>query len=121
MDDRKMFELRVSGMTFQEIAEISGISRQAVHEKVKRYALKLTGIRGQGFDISTIVYEGIYEHFKRNLYETLSGFSKAVYGYTEQCGRGKEATMRNFLQGKHASRFNIAQIKKDVRDMWYVL
>ena len=109
MTNKEMLEMRMNGKTFQEIADACGISKQGVHERLKLYAKRLAGIRGQGFDISTIKYEGLYEYFEENLEESL-------YSFAIKIGMGKDggrvATIRNFLTGKHHSRFSIPQIKK---------
>ena len=109
MTNKEMLEMRMNGATLQEIADVDGITKQAVQKRLKLYAKRLTGIRGQGFDISTIRYQGVYEYFKTNLEESLHSFCLKL------CGDGNYsniATMRNFLTGKSESRFNIAQIKR---------
>jgi hypothetical protein len=101
--------MRLDGRTLQEIADHEGISKQAVYEKLETYKRKMAGARGHGFNINTIVYNGIYEHFAKNQHETVSSFAEKVYGTARG---GHSATVRSFNQGERQSRFTIDQIKK---------
>lgn len=103
-----MLEMRMKGATFQEIADKCEISRQAVHERLKLYTKRLMGERGQGFDISTIIFEGIYQYFNENIEESLCSFAEKLYGY--KCSRAD--VLKNCFQGKNKSKFSIPQIKR---------
>lgn len=111
MTNKEMLEMRMNGATFQEIADACGTTKQNVFDRLKLYSRRLLGVRGQGFDISTIIYEGIYEYFKDNLEETLTSFVRKVYDLKDN-ESPPTVTMRNFLTGKNASRYNILQIKR---------
>lgn len=112
MTNKEMLEMRMNGATFQEIADKCGMSKQAVHERLKLYALKLAGKRGKVLDINTIRYEGLYEYFLENLDESIHSFINKVYDTTASNKGCCTATMKRFLQGETESRFNIRQIKK---------
>jgi predicted DNA-binding protein YlxM (UPF0122 family) len=112
MTNKEMLQMRLDGATYQEIADICGISRQAVHEALKFYVKKITEeSRGQKFSLKTIKYQGIYDYFKKNENETVASFANKVYGRKSgSCqGAGK---LRNFIKGDSDSYFNITQIKK---------
>lgn len=104
----RISQMRDEGMTFREIGEHFGVSRQSVCEIYYKHTKAVKGMRGNGFKIDTIVYKGIYEHFKDNLSETITSFSKKIYGYSSN----KECLVRKFLIGEHQSIFKISQIKK---------
>lgn len=110
MTAKEMLQMRVEGATYQQIADVCGVSRQSVHQSVKNYADKvLKGRRGKGFCYEDIKYQGIYEHFAENEKESIHSFTVAIFGgdYGSKC-----ATMRNFLTGKNNSYFTVSQIKR---------
>ena len=108
MTSKEMLEMRVNGSTYQEIADICGITRQAVHERVTKYFKKVVnGKRGRNFTCVEIIYEGIYDHFEKDENETLMSLSIKVFGDDTHGD-----TLRNCITGKHESRFTINQIKK---------
>lgn len=103
----EMVEMRESGMTYQQIADEFRVSRQWVNYILTHYYKGLKGQRGKGFDIEKIVYKGIYEHFKNNLFETQSSFAKKVYG-----GKvGELSYIRALITGKNC-RVSITRIQK---------
>lgn len=105
MTTREMYEMRISGATYQEIADESGISKQAVHDALSRYIRRLTsGIRGHRLCLFGIKYKAIREYFANNVYESINTFAKKT--------DVQPATMKNFLTGKSESRFTIPQIKQ---------
>lgn len=109
MKMNEILELRKNGATYQEIADATGCTRQWINKVILRLAPELKGTRGNGFDIETIVYKGIYEHFKSDLHESITSFTKKVLGHTSE---GSITKMREFIIGEHNSRFSIPQIKK---------
>ena len=108
MNAKEMYEMRMNGRTFQEIADVCGISKQRVHQRVKAHERKVAGIRGKGFDINQIVYKGIYEHFLNDFDESLNSFCKKVKGGQEQ--RHFVLAFKGLITGKNA-RFSVSQIK----------
>lgn len=104
----EMVQMRESGMTYQQIADEFHVSRQWVNYILTHYYSGLKGQRGKGFDIEEIVFKGIYEHFKKNLFESVTSFANKVYGgrtiYIDK--------MRNFITGKHDSMLKIEQIQR---------
>ena len=109
MSHRQMLQMRLNGATYQEIADASGLSKQRVHMLLTTYAPELKGVRGNGFNIETIVYKGIYEYFKKNETESLSSFAMKVFGYTT---KDNIPSMRKFIIGECNSRYNIPQMQK---------
>lgn len=108
MSCRQMVKMRLDGYTYQKIADELGVSRQCVHEKLKKYDKKLLGMRGKGFDINTIIYKGFYEHFRDDEYESLTSFEHKVFG-----GHGHHTfSIKKFIIGEHESRFTVKHIKK---------
>ena len=103
-----MYELKLKGLSYQDIADVCGLSKQCVHKKVGSYGRKLAGIRGQGFDINAIVFKGIYEHFEDNFDETLHSFSyKVVSNNPKFVDRFKR-----LIKGENDVKLTIPQIKK---------
>ena len=58
----KMYQMRMNGATYQEIADFYGVSRQRVHQRIGLEAMKSTEVRGCRFVVKSIVYDGIYEY-----------------------------------------------------------
>ena len=104
----EMVQMRESGMTYQQIADEFRCSRQWVNKILTTYYRGLKGQRGKGFDIETIVYKGIYEHFKKNLFESVTSFTNKVYGgrcnYIEKMG--------NFITGKNNTEYKLVYIQR---------
>lgn len=108
MTAKQRAEMRSNGATYQQIADVCGISKQAAHQSVTLYEQKIKKkTRGKGFSLEKIKYKGIYEHFVANESETLSSFVFGVYG-----DRVHATKMGQFLRGEHDSYFKIAHIKK---------
>lgn len=105
----EMIEMKKRGATYQEIAKEIGVSKQRVHQMLITYDKHLKGIRGHGFDIDTIVFKGIYEHFKKDLYESPSSFTLKVMGNDAKNSLPK---VRGFITGKSESRFTIRQLQR---------
>jgi hypothetical protein len=105
---KEMLQMRLDGMTFQQIADVCGTSRQNVHQAVKLYSKKIiNGVRGRGFPVEIIRFQGIYEHFYDNEKESITSFATKVYGH-EQYG----SKLRKFLIGESESHLTIPQIKR---------
>ena len=109
MSQRQMLQMRLNGATYQEIADASELSKQRVYQLLTTYTPELKGMRGNGFNIETIVYKGIYEHFKKNKAESLTSFAMKVFGYTNN---DNIPSMRKFLLGEYNSRYTIPQMQK---------
>ena len=106
----EIVEMRKNGATFQQIADSFGVSRQCIHEAFhKQTHGRWKRMRGHGFDIETIVYKGLYEHFKNNIFETLTSFTTKIYGHPYNNGI---PVLRNFVKGDSDSRFSITHIKR---------
>lgn len=105
----QMHEMRMAGKTYTEIGKACGLTRQRVNYILTHYDEALKGMRGRGFDVETIVYKGLYEHFKNNMYESVTTFTRKVYGHTSE---SSIPTMRSLLIGEYHSRFSVPLIKK---------
>lgn len=109
MTPKEMLQMRLDGMTFQQIADACGVSRQYAHEAITGYADKIARCkRGKAFFFDKIIFEGIYEHFEKNEEETITNFTNDVCGEGSRC----ITTMRTFLTGKTDTRLTISQIKR---------
>lgn len=103
----EMLEMRNKGMTYQEIADEFGVSKQWVNYILTHCYEGYKGQRGKGFDIEKIVYKGIYEHFKKNLFESVTSFTEKVLGNSATY----VAKMRNLITGQHNTGRNQSQKK----------
>ena len=110
MTNSEMLKMRAEGATLTQIAEKAGISRQAVDEAIKRLATNLAnGKRGHRLYVSEIKFQGFYDYFKENPKETISSFTRKVYGNHNGTGMAK---LRAYITGKGNSYFTIPDIKK---------
>ncbi len=109
MTNKEIYEMLQNGSTYQEIADIEGISKQAVHQRMILHKRKVYGIRGKSFNINKIVYQGIYDWFKEHLNESLHSLCRKVY---QRPNNSSIVKLREFLKGKHDSIFKIEQIKR---------
>lgn len=108
LTQKELYEWRQRGATYQEMADVEGVSRQDIYMKVKSYEAKLKGKRGREFDINKIVYKGIYEYFRDNMEVTPYSFTTDVFGYASK----KTQCVKSFLLGEHETLFKIRQIKR---------
>lgn len=104
----EMVQMRESGMTYQQIADEFKVTKQWVNYILTHYYRGLKGQRGKGFDIEKIVYKGIYEHFKKNLFESVTSFTDKVY----EKGHNKVRFIADFITGKSNSHLSIPQIQR---------
>lgn len=106
---KEMLLMRLNGMTFQQIADKCGVSRQRAYQSVMAYTDRIAkGKRGRVFFYEEIIFESIREHFEKKEEETITSFAVAVFGENSK----KTTTMRTFLKGETDSRFTISQIKR---------
>ena len=101
-------QMRMDGYTFQEIADEFGVSRQCVNELFNMQFRRLKGMRGRGFKLESIVYKGIYEHFRDNPFETTSSFTEKIYGYVGN----KPQTIKKLITGESETLLSIPRIQK---------
>lgn len=104
----EMVQMRESGMTYQQIADEFRCSKQWVNYILTHYYRGLKGQRGKGFDIEKIVFKGIYEHFKSNLFESVTSFTDKVY----EKRHNKASLITDFITGKSNSHFSLSQIQR---------
>lgn len=106
---KEMYEMHFNdGLSFTDIADKCGISKQAVQQDVKRYALYISGKRGRRFNINTIVYQGIYDYFLDHPQETLLSLTKKLK-INDQNGF---VNFRRFITGQNDVKVKISLIKK---------
>lgn len=104
----EMLEMRNKGFTYTQIAEEFGVTKQWVNKILTTYYKGLKGQRGKGFDIEKIVYKGIYEHFKKNLFESVTSFTDKVY----EKGHNKVRFITDFITGESNSHLSLPQIQR---------
>lgn len=104
-----LVEMRKNGATYTQIGKALGVSRQRAFQMLMHYDKSLKGIRGHGFCIDSIIYKGIYEHFEKDIYETITSFAEKVH-------RNRSAyiypKIRDFITGEHNSMFTISQLQR---------
>lgn len=105
---KEMLEMRVNGATLQEIADKYGVTRQAIHQTLKCYTDRLSGKRF-GLDVNKIIYKGIAEHFLTHPEESMSSFSRKIFGYFEGI---RPRDLRKNMFGEHEMYLSINQIKR---------
>ena len=88
----QMVDLRRSGLTYQEIGDRLGVSRQYVHETI--------GKRFKG-DLNNIKRVNLREYFRKTLM-SIPAFTGAVFGDKNGWGRAEKQRVINFLEGKSA-------------------
>lgn len=69
MTNREMLELKLRGRTYQEIGDMCGLTRQAIHLRIKNMLKSKIG---------EVVYVGIYDYMISAGETTFGGFSKLV-------------------------------------------
>lgn len=89
MTTKEMVLLHSEGMTFQKIADICGVSRQAVHQRVSTYCEDKIDKRGRQFNVAKIKYKGLYEHFMNNPNEIIVESQCRAPLYLKVVGVGK--------------------------------
>ena len=106
---KEMYEMHFNdGLSFTDIAEKYGMSKQDVQQEVRRYTLYISGKRGKRFNINTIVYQGIYDYFLDHPQETLLSLTKKLK-INDQNGF---ANFHRFITGQNDVKVKISLIKK---------
>lgn len=108
MTNETMYEMHKNGFSYQKIADVYSISRQAVHQRITSYKRKVLGIRGQSFDINKIVYKGIYDWFCTHYNENVYSLAKKLY---KDNPSSRTQNFKRFLVGENNSHFSIPQMK----------
>lgn len=93
VDRRTAKQMRDDGMSYQEIAEVFGVSRQRIHQVLKSGAVYT---RKYAADIETIPYEGIYKFMVENPKVTFSALAVIMFGYS---GNTASNMARRFVRG----------------------
>lgn len=105
--DKQMLLWREQGLTYQEIADRCGISKQRVHQIIGV-------VRKNNVGIESIVYKGIYDYMKENSKITYSTLYSKISG-----GNSSENAIKNFRVFLHNSadegKLNIKQIKRLIK------
>ena len=109
MTGEEMLEMRMKGATYKQIADMCGITKQRVHQKIAKYSPQVKAIRRGSLYLEEIKYKGIYEYFRENLDVAFSEFVIGVYGCTNH---NNTERMRCFLRGKHEVRLDIKKVKR---------
>ena len=117
MTTKEMYEMRMSGVPYQEIADICGMSKQGAWDKVNRYMKKNNlerNLRGHNFNIESIIYKGIYDYFKANREETILSFANKIYGDGDK-GKNFAEKIRRHIKGERDAWFKVDEIKNICR------
>lgn len=110
METMEMVSLREQGYKITQIAEMAGISFQAVGKRLKRYNQGIPPTRrGKKLNIEKIVYQGFYDWFLENPLESVQSLLRKMHSETTH---GNNAKMRFFLYGEKNTWFTVPQIKK---------
>lgn len=109
-DPEALLELRRQGMTFKEIGQTLGLSKQRVWEILKRYGAVEDGrTRKDSVDIEKIRFQGIYDMFKRDVSLTFDKLARR----TMEHNRASTARLRRFAVGEYENpHFTFHQIKR---------
>lgn len=100
----EMKKMRDDGATLREIGEKHYMSPPRVSQLIKS-----DHIRGRGFNINRIIYQGIYEHFVNTPKEHAGTFARKIH---KNCDDDYSTKMRYFLLGEHTARYSISDIKR---------
>lgn len=90
--------LRNEGLTFREIGERYGCTKQAVENLLKRNGV---GTRKNGKIFANIPYAGLYKFFAENRKMSVAGFSYAVFGKNINTQKCNHAKARRLLEGRN--------------------
>lgn len=75
--------LREQGKTYQEIADMHGVSKQCVEQSIKSFEIRCNSrVRKDNYDIEKIMYRGVYDFFKNDNTMTASKLTRMIYGYS---------------------------------------
>lgn len=102
-DIKAMRELRNNGCTYQAIAEKFGCTKQYVSHLIGQRSRK------NSVEIESIVYDGIYQVFRRDHKMTFGKFATIVYGWERPDSAAVEK-IRRFICGQGESRLTLSQI-----------
>ena len=102
---QKMIEMRNEGHTYQEIADVFGISKQAVHNYIKK--AKECHLR-RDKECEKIVFQGIYDFFKAEPKMNYTTFTSMIY----DCGISRKNVVKTsrFITGKTESYLRLKDI-----------
>ena len=101
--------LREQGKTYQEIADVYGVSRQYVSQLINKFEMSFGRVRKGDAKIEKIVFSGIYDFFIEHPELTLSKFCKLIYE-RDTCPSERN-TIENFVKGTD-TRITIKRINK---------
>lgn len=94
MVDRKTAaQMREEGMSYREIADVFGVSRQRIQQVLKK---GIAYDRKYAADIEKIPYEGIYNYMVENPKVTFPALSMILFGTSN---KNKNEVTRNFVFG----------------------
>lgn len=106
---KEMYEMHFNDeLSFIDIADQCGMSKQDVQQEVRKYSLYISGKRGKRFKINTIVYQGIYDYFLDYPQESLITLTKKLK-INDQNGF---VNFRRFITGQNDVKVKISLIKK---------
>lgn len=105
MTKQEILELRDQGKTYREIADIFGVTRQRVHEKIGK-----DRIRKCNFEIEKIRFKGVYEFLKEHPTLSLIGFIRHMKGHS--VSHAEYEKLKGCLTTDRDSAIKISDIKR---------
>lgn len=107
----EMLNKLLDGKSVEEISKDCEMTTQEIKTAISGYVNR--GCRSIKY-LEKIKYKGIYEYFKKNPFETVTGFAKKLWRKEGQHGglASHINTLRTFFLGEVESRFTIPQIKR---------
>lgn len=100
--------MAAEGMTWQEMAEMFGVSRQRVQQVAAAYGIRK---RREGKVYEQIPYKGLHALFQRDRSMSVSRFARLVFG---DAGHANNEKARNLLKGREAG-LKITHIRRICR------
>ena len=89
--------MAAEGMTWQEMAEVFGLSRQRVQQAAAARGIRK---RRDGKIYEQIPYKGLYALFQTDRHMSVSRFAGLVFGWS---GNANNEKTRNLLKGREVS------------------
>lgn len=113
-DPEALLELRRQGMSFKEIGQTLGLSKQRVWAILRCYGAVEDGrSRKDSVDIEKIRFQGIYDMFAKDRSLTFSKIGRIIAGRNDKYSRATAERFHGFVIGERQnSSFTFFQLKK---------
>ena len=112
MTIQEKFDLWLNGVSYKQLAEICGCSRQMIWQQLHNYQEKIVcGRRGHKFYCNQIKYQGIYEWFLEHVNDSIHSLCCKVFE-SESYPSMYHNRMKSLITGDHNAFFTVPQIQK---------